>query len=194
MFAISPPRNGPLRGRRLDASNPNERTHASHSYAVCRNRQARSQELLLRLYCACHEPRRNAICAIYAFMRKADDLSDDESISREERRSRLMHWQANWRRGHPGRADQRSGVYCRARCDARFAIPLSLLDELVAGSHDGPGSRGERRARHVRNICRSLSLLLPGGIGGGPGLHSDLRLYRSCALKSWRKRQALRSS
>jgi phytoene synthase len=45
----------------------------------------------------CPKPRRNAICAIYAFMRQADDLADDETISIEERRKRLDAWLSEWR-------------------------------------------------------------------------------------------------
>ena len=35
-------------------------------------------------FVALPKPKRNAICAVYAFMRHADDLSDDESRSRED--------------------------------------------------------------------------------------------------------------
>ena len=59
------------------------------------NRQTRSEEFLLRLL-ALPAPRKNAICAIYAFMRRADDLADDESLSREERRRRLDAWLKEW--------------------------------------------------------------------------------------------------
>ncbi len=83
-------------------------------------------------------PRRNAICAIYAFMRQADDLADDESLSREERRARLDAWLADWRRvcggsvpDNPATGDP---VFLAARdATERFGIPLSLLDELIAG-------------------------------------------------------------
>jgi phytoene synthase len=79
-------------------------------------------------------PRRNAICAIYAFMRKADDLSDDESVSREARRRWIDAWLKEWHAVTMG-AETTDPVFIAVR-DAirRFNIPLSLLDELVAGT------------------------------------------------------------
>jgi len=56
------------------------------AYATCRAIAKREAKNFYYAFVALPEPRRNAICAIYAFMRKADDLSDDESLSREDRR------------------------------------------------------------------------------------------------------------
>jgi 15-cis-phytoene synthase len=105
----------------------------SHSYAVCREIARREAKNFYYAFIALPTPRRNAICAVYAFMRKADDLSDDESISREERRGRLNAWLTDWRAASRG-AQTSDPVFIAIR-DAitRFAIPLSLLDELVAG-------------------------------------------------------------
>jgi len=79
------------------------------------------------------EPKRNAICAIYAFMRKADDLADDESYPRQDRRRHLDNWMADWHGVCHG-GDSSNLVFLAVR-DAveRYAIPLSLLEELVAG-------------------------------------------------------------
>jgi 15-cis-phytoene synthase len=105
----------------------------SHSYAVCREIARREAKNFYYAFIALPMPRRNAICAIYAFMRKADDLSDDESIPSEERRSRLDAWLKDWRAASGG-AQTSDPVFIAVRdATARFAIPLSLLDELVSG-------------------------------------------------------------
>jgi phytoene synthase len=103
------------------------------AYAECRAISKREAKNFYYSFVALPEARRNAICAIYAFMRKADDLADDESISREERRRRLDTWLSDWRGVCHG-GDASSPVFLAVR-DAveRFAIPLSLLEELVAG-------------------------------------------------------------
>jgi 15-cis-phytoene synthase len=105
----------------------------SHSYAVCREIARREAKNFYYAFIALPRPRRNAICAIYAFMRKADDLSDDESIPSEERRGRLDSWLEAWRAASSG-AQTSDPVFVAVR-DAtdRFAIPVALLDELVAG-------------------------------------------------------------
>jgi phytoene synthase len=66
-------------------------------------------------------------------MRQADDLADDDSLPRDERRRRLDAWLANWRGVCHG-GDSSDLVFFAVR-DAveRFSIPLNLLDELVAG-------------------------------------------------------------
>ncbi len=103
------------------------------AYAVCRAIAKREAKNFYYAFVALPVPRRNAICAIYAFMRQADDLADDESLTREERRRRLDAWMADWRGVCHG-GDSSDLVFLAVR-DAveRFAIPLSLLDELVAG-------------------------------------------------------------
>jgi len=103
------------------------------AYAHCRAIARREAKNFYYAFLALPAARRNAICAIYAFMRQADDLADDESISRRERRARLDAWLADWRGVCEGR-DSGNRVFLAVR-DAieRFAIPPSLLDELVAG-------------------------------------------------------------
>lgn len=104
------------------------------AYAICRAIAKREAKNFYYAFVALPEPRRNAICAIYAFMRKADDLSDDESISREDRRRNLEQWQSSWNSAAAGSPTD-DPVFIAVR-DAihRYSIPLSLLDELIAGT------------------------------------------------------------
>lgn len=103
------------------------------SYALCRAIAKREAKNFYYSFVALTPARRNAICAIYAFMRQADDLSDDETLSREERQLRLNAWLADWR-GICHGGDCSNPVFQAVR-DAveRFHIPLNLLDDLVAG-------------------------------------------------------------
>lgn len=108
------------------------------AYAACRAIARREAKNFYYAFLALPAQRRNAICAIYAFMRQADDLADDESLPRDERRRRLDAWLAKWRAAcrdtvlaNPAPVDP---VFLAVRdCTARFSIPHSLLDELVAG-------------------------------------------------------------
>jgi phytoene synthase len=104
------------------------------AYATCRAIAKREAKNFYYSFVALPPARRNAICAIYAFMRKADDLSDDESISRQERRLQLDQWLADWKIARIG-AYTEDPVFVAVRdAAARFNIPFSLLDELVAGT------------------------------------------------------------
>ncbi len=103
------------------------------AYAVCRGIAKRQAKNFYYAFVALPLHRRNAICAIYAFMRQADDLADDESIPRDERRRRLDAWLGAWRRASKGAATIDPVFLAVRDATTRFAIPLSLLDELVAG-------------------------------------------------------------
>ena len=118
---------------RLTPFRARDRHTLDAAYAACRAIARREAKNFYYAFVALPLPRRNAICAVYAFMRQADDLSDDESISREERRTRLNAWLDNWHDVCHG-GDSSNQVFVAVR-DAveRFNIPLNLLDELVAG-------------------------------------------------------------
>jgi phytoene synthase len=103
------------------------------AYAACRAIARREAKNFYYAFVALPLARRNAICAIYAFMRRADDLADDESLSRKERRIRLDAWLAEWRDACQG-GETADPVFLAVRdATERFAIPLSLLDELIDG-------------------------------------------------------------
>ena len=108
-------------------------TKLDTAYAACRAIAKREAKNFYYAFVALPAPRRNAICAIYAFMRQADDLADDEALSHEERRRRLDAWLDDWRGVCHG-GDSSDLVFVAVQ-DAvtRYSIPLNLLDELVAG-------------------------------------------------------------
>jgi squalene synthase HpnC len=107
------------------------------AYAKCREIARREAKNFYYAFLALPLARRNAICAIYAFMRKADDLADDESIPPDERRRRLDTWLAAWSlvSSDAAKGSATTDPVFLAVRDAtrRFEIPLKLLDELVAG-------------------------------------------------------------
>jgi phytoene synthase len=119
-------------GRPSSSANPGPNLH--EAYEICRAIAKREAKNFYYSFVALPQARRNAICAIYAFMRKADDLSDDESLSREERREQLAAWLAMWRQVREGAATGDPVFLAVRDAAARFQIPFSLLDELVAGT------------------------------------------------------------
>lgn len=75
----------------------------------------------------------DAMCAVYAFMRKADDLSDDESMTLEARRGAMVAWTATWRASRNEAADD--PVFLALNdTQKRFGISDDLLEQLVAGT------------------------------------------------------------
>jgi 15-cis-phytoene synthase len=105
----------------------------TRAYGECRAIAKHQAKNFYYAFVALPLPRRNAICAIYAFMRQADDLADDETLARDERRRRIDAWIQDWHGVCHG-GDSSNLVFLAVRdATERFKIPLNLLDELVAG-------------------------------------------------------------
>lgn len=104
------------------------------SYRICREIARREAKNFYYAFVALPWHKRDAICAVYAFMRHADDLSDDESLSIEQRRLNLNAWLDAWHRAASGEASSDPVFIALADAQARFQIPCALLDRLVQGT------------------------------------------------------------
>ena len=67
------------------------------AYAVCRAIARREAKNFYYAFVVLPEHKSDAMCAVYAFMRKADDLADDESLSLDARRDAMAQWTSGWR-------------------------------------------------------------------------------------------------
>ena len=56
------------------------------AYAVCSTIAQREAKNFYYSFRVLPMHKRNAMCAVYAFMRRADDISDDEAVPLAERR------------------------------------------------------------------------------------------------------------
>ncbi|MGD0368457.1 MAG: phytoene/squalene synthase family protein [Acidobacteriaceae bacterium] len=104
------------------------------AYEQCTAIARRQAKNFYYAFLALPKPKRDAICAVYAFMRHADDLSDDESVSREQRRANLDAWLAAWHRVAAGEPINDAVFIALDDTRHRFHIPLDLLDQLVHGT------------------------------------------------------------
>jgi phytoene synthase len=103
------------------------------AYAECRAIAKREAKNFYYAFRVLPRQKSDAMCAVYAFMRKADDLADDESMSLEARREAMAVWTAEWRASRSG--ETKDPVFVALKdTQQRFAIPDALLEELVAGT------------------------------------------------------------
>lgn len=103
------------------------------AYAFCRDVARREAKNFFYAFKVLPSAKSDAMCAIYAFMRKADDLADDGALPLEERQTAMAAWTERW---HASReAETRDPVFLAVRdTQARFGIDDLLLDQLVAGT------------------------------------------------------------
>lgn len=104
------------------------------AYAICRRIARREAKNFYYAFVALPKAKRDAICAVYAFMRHADDLSDDESKSREHRKIDLDAWLASWHAATEGAATEDPVFIALRDAQKRFNISTGLLDQLVQGT------------------------------------------------------------
>lgn len=106
----------------------------SAAYAVCRSITRASAKNFYYAFIALPRRKRDALCAVYAFMRHADDLSDDLGLSDDEKRQRLGAWLEGFHRVSFGRTTDDPVLLALADTQQRFKIPPQLLEKLVFGT------------------------------------------------------------
>jgi phytoene synthase len=118
----------------------------AEAYRLCRDVARREAKNFYWAFRVLPRHKSDAMCAVYAFMRRADDIADDESKTIEARRAEMDSWMQAWRNSRVASipAPQASAPQTFATdapvflalsdTQQRFAIPDSLLEELVAGT------------------------------------------------------------
>jgi 15-cis-phytoene synthase len=107
----------------------------AESYAFC-ERVARTQaKNFYYSFLLLSRPQRQAMCAIYAFMRYCDDLSDAEGVS--DRAGEIARWQADLESALAGRAPEQDPEHALwpAFTDAvaRYRIPHEYFRDMIRG-------------------------------------------------------------
>ncbi|HZM11050.1 MAG TPA: phytoene/squalene synthase family protein [Candidatus Limnocylindrales bacterium] len=104
------------------------------AYGVCRHIARSAAKNFYYGFLALPARKRNALSAVYAFMRYADDISDDPSIPCELRREKLTEWMNGLRRVVDGERTDDPVLMALADTQKAFNIPLDLLEKLVQGT------------------------------------------------------------
>jgi len=104
------------------------------AYSVCRGIARSQAKNFYYGFLVLPKRKRQALCAVYAFMRRCDDMSDDPSLSAPERRQRLDAWVDAFHAAQAGFATDDPVLIALTDAQRRFHIPLGLLDGLAYGT------------------------------------------------------------
>jgi len=104
------------------------------AYANCRAIARSAAKNFYYGFLALPREKRSAICAVYAFMRHADDISDDPELPAEEKRARLAAWLDRLGRVAEGEPTDDPVLMALADAQRRYRIPQVLIEKLVAGT------------------------------------------------------------
>ena len=106
----------------------------AHAYAVCRGIARRSAKNFYYGFVVLPSEKRNAFCAVYAFMRHADDISDGPKLSLPEKRLKLDIWLEAAKQVFEGKPTDDPVLMALADSQKRFKIPVDLFEKLVYGT------------------------------------------------------------
>jgi phytoene synthase len=104
------------------------------AYSVCRGITRTNAKNFYYAFLVLPKRKRQALCAVYAFMRRCDDIADDASLSLEERRFRLDAWLDALHRAQQGEPCDDPILLALTDAQRRYTIPAGLLDELAMGT------------------------------------------------------------
>lgn len=106
----------------------------AEAYTVCREIAQREAKNFYYAFRVLPEHKRDAMCAVYAFMRRADDIADDEAMPIVERRVVMQEWVGSWRAARQTGVSADPVFLALNDTQKRFTIPDALLEELVQGT------------------------------------------------------------
>ena len=106
----------------------------THAYAECRAIARSAARNFYYGFLALPSEKRNALCAVYAFMRRADDICDLDSAPPEERLARLEDWLGQAKAVMAGQPTDDPVLMALADARTRFDIPVELFEQLAHGT------------------------------------------------------------
>jgi 15-cis-phytoene synthase len=104
------------------------------AYSVCKGITRRAAKNFYYAFLVLPRRKREALCAVYAFMRRCDDITDDATLSLAERRQKLDTWLDALHCAQQGQPTDDPILLALTDAQRRYAIPAGLLDELAHGT------------------------------------------------------------
>jgi 15-cis-phytoene synthase len=104
------------------------------AYSVCRGITRASAKNFYYAFHVLPKRKRQALCAVYAFMRRCDDIADDPGLTAAERRRKLDTWLDALHRAQQGIPSDDPVLLALTDAQRRYTIPAGLLDDLATGT------------------------------------------------------------
>jgi phytoene synthase len=127
------------------------------AYSVCRGITRTNAKNFYYAFLVLPKRKRESLCAVYAFMRRCDDIADDSTLSLEERRFKLNTWLDALHQVQQGQPSDDPILLALTDTQRRYTIPAGLLDELAMGT-----------AMDVESAPENLQTPLPADVAAVP--------------------------
>ncbi len=124
------------------------------AYSVCRSITRSAAKNFYYAFLVLPAGKRQALCAVYAFMRRCDDISDDGKLPPYERRQKLEAWLDAFHHAQSGRPTDDPVLLALTDTQRRYKIPVELLDQLAYGT--GMDIQDDGAAETLRILYRTF--------------------------------------
>jgi phytoene synthase len=104
------------------------------AYSVCRSIARAAAKNFYYGFVVLPRRKRNALSAVYAFMRRCDDITDDNTLSPEDRRNKLEDWLDKVHRALAAQPTDDPVLLALTDAQRNYQIPIGLLDQLAYGT------------------------------------------------------------
>ncbi len=143
--------------------NPSEpELNIAEAYRDCAEITRRSGSSFASAFWMLPKPKRNALHAIYAFCRLADDIADDPKIA-GDRTALLARWRDELDGAYRGKAQHAVGVALSDTIE-RFRLPEGVFLDLLAGVEfdlvDGPIETFDDLRLYCYRVASTVGLLV----------------------------------
>jgi phytoene synthase len=127
------------------------------SYAYCRGVARRRARNFYYSFVLLPSEQRNAICAIYAFMRYCDDLSDDAPSGQGSARESIERWRVELDAAIEGRFGEHAVWPAFHDTVTRYRIPVAYFHEMIEGVTADLGPRRMATFDELYRYCYQVA-------------------------------------
>jgi phytoene synthase len=110
------------------------RSQLNMAYSVCRGIARSAAKNFYYGFLVFPQRKRNALAAVYAFMRRCDDIADDATSSIGDRQNKLNDWLDKAHRAFAGQPTDDPVLMALTDAQRSYQIPVGLLDQLAYGT------------------------------------------------------------
>lgn len=127
------------------------------AYSVCRGITRSQAKNFYYGFLVLPKRKRQALSAVYAFMRRCDDIADDPALSARDRKQKLDAWLDAFHAAQFGHPTDDPVLLAVVDAQRRFGIPVGLLDQLAFGTamdveEENPDQNFPRHPIQYRNF------------------------------------------
>src|ERR1700676_1321525 len=104
------------------------------AYSVCRSIARSAAKNFYYAFVVLPRRKRNALSTVYAFMRRCDDIADDNTLSPDDRHNKLAEWLDKVHRALAAQPTDDPVLLALTDAQRTYQIPIGLLDQLAYGT------------------------------------------------------------